>query len=427
MRKITLTALSLTLATVVFITNTEAMPNFARKYNLPCSGCHTVIPRLNETGFNFRAAGYRMPEEIGKPVPTFNLGDYVTGRVQANYAISSSTPAGATSPTATTNQMQFTEFTLYPITGALTKNLSSMAELTLLPEDFMEVENAYVRYNTGDEKNFFSARAGIFHPFEGYGASDRPMALTRPMIQTTAANQTGSTYFTPWNFDMVGAELGYNMNRTSIRAAIFNGIYYNPSEAKAFPATGGNLIKPAGAPSNGSLDFQLFLTQLLTEDGGGVSGYLYAGNIDLPTGLTSSNIDSAYFQDKYLRYAIYASYPIQRALVLAGYQQGTDNTWNKTTWAKGDNFGSKGWFAEANYTPVDLFGFGLRYDAFDPSDKKDNNELSAISIFANYAFGDGLQFIGEFKNKTTKKGLATDGSVLEQKDNSFNLRLIWIQ
>ncbi|MGC8654477.1 MAG: hypothetical protein ACP5US_10865 [Candidatus Kryptoniota bacterium] len=42
------------------------MPNFARRYNMECTACHTVIPRLNEFGYQFRAAGYRMPEEIGK-------------------------------------------------------------------------------------------------------------------------------------------------------------------------------------------------------------------------------------------------------------------------------------------------------------------------------------------------------------------------
>src|SRR3982750_2756985 len=43
----------------------SAMPMFARRYNVPCSTCHTSPPRLNETGYNFRAAGFRMPEELG--------------------------------------------------------------------------------------------------------------------------------------------------------------------------------------------------------------------------------------------------------------------------------------------------------------------------------------------------------------------------
>src|SRR5262247_1802288 len=43
----------------------SAMPMFARRYNVPCSTCHTSPPRLNETGYRFRAAGFRMPEELG--------------------------------------------------------------------------------------------------------------------------------------------------------------------------------------------------------------------------------------------------------------------------------------------------------------------------------------------------------------------------
>src|SRR5436309_13455901 len=44
----------------------NAMRNFARKYGVPCGTCHTTIPRLNETGYKFRAAGLRLLEEIGR-------------------------------------------------------------------------------------------------------------------------------------------------------------------------------------------------------------------------------------------------------------------------------------------------------------------------------------------------------------------------
>ena len=44
---------------------TSALPMFARRYGVGCSTCHTSAPRLNETGYQFRAAGFRMPNEIG--------------------------------------------------------------------------------------------------------------------------------------------------------------------------------------------------------------------------------------------------------------------------------------------------------------------------------------------------------------------------
>ena len=46
-------------------TPAKAMPMFSRKLGVPCETCHTTIPRLNETGYKFRAAGFRFPE-IGR-------------------------------------------------------------------------------------------------------------------------------------------------------------------------------------------------------------------------------------------------------------------------------------------------------------------------------------------------------------------------
>nr|WP_309695893.1 hypothetical protein [Armatimonas sp.] len=37
----------------------RAVVQWARQYNLPCSGCHAGFPRLNDTGIRFRQLGYR--------------------------------------------------------------------------------------------------------------------------------------------------------------------------------------------------------------------------------------------------------------------------------------------------------------------------------------------------------------------------------
>src|SRR6266571_648409 len=66
--------------------NASAMPNFSRKLGVACSTCHTTIPRLNQTGYKFRAAGFRLPEEIGiADERKFDLGDYFAARGQARY------------------------------------------------------------------------------------------------------------------------------------------------------------------------------------------------------------------------------------------------------------------------------------------------------------------------------------------------------
>jgi hypothetical protein len=65
----------------------DAMPMFARKYEVGCAYCHTTIPRLNQTGFKFRAAGFRLLETVGKPEPAkkFELGDNFSARIQTRF------------------------------------------------------------------------------------------------------------------------------------------------------------------------------------------------------------------------------------------------------------------------------------------------------------------------------------------------------
>jgi hypothetical protein len=38
----------------------QAVTSFAKKYNMPCSSCHTAFPQLNQFGRNFKEAGYRI-------------------------------------------------------------------------------------------------------------------------------------------------------------------------------------------------------------------------------------------------------------------------------------------------------------------------------------------------------------------------------
>ena len=99
-----------------------AMPLFARKLGVPCATCHTSPPRLNEFGYQFRAAGYRMPTEIGKSgeKKPFNFFDYNGVRLQARYDAT----RARTGPDAPQNN-NFNLFAaeLYAFTGAWGKYL----------------------------------------------------------------------------------------------------------------------------------------------------------------------------------------------------------------------------------------------------------------------------------------------------------------
>jgi hypothetical protein len=217
----------------------EGMPMFARKLGVQCNFCHTTIPRLNEVGYKFRAAGFRLPANIGKPEEKeFELGDYFSTRIQPRYdtqvtnqpnrAPLANVIGGVAGPRVTTNTFSFMEVTAYPITGSFGKYLSSLSELSFSPEDFWEVENAYLRFNYGNADKFWSLRGGVFHPWEGFGASDRPFSNARPLFQTNPISATGRSIpyvFQPWGLDEVGAEVGGDINKLSLRAAILGGTF----------------------------------------------------------------------------------------------------------------------------------------------------------------------------------------------------------
>ncbi len=53
---------------LIWTSSANAVPSFARKYNVDCSGCHTAYPQLNATGRQFKEAGYRFATEDAKSV-----------------------------------------------------------------------------------------------------------------------------------------------------------------------------------------------------------------------------------------------------------------------------------------------------------------------------------------------------------------------
>jgi len=55
---------------LIIPTKSEAMPVFARKYNMSCVACHAAFPRLNEFGEQFVSDNYRLPNWKDSTVET---------------------------------------------------------------------------------------------------------------------------------------------------------------------------------------------------------------------------------------------------------------------------------------------------------------------------------------------------------------------
>ena len=462
-------------------TRADAMPNFSRKLGVGCETCHTpAIPKLNETGFKFRAAGFRMPSDIGKEETAKkpDIGDYFAARIQARYDTQSTNqpngapitncPANVCGPRTTTNAFSFMEATLYPLTGSWGKYFGSLSELSVSPEDVFEIENAYVRYVRGSENAFFTVRAGVFHPFEGFGASDRPLSNARTLFQTSpiAAGGRAIPYvFQSWGLDEAGVEVGGDFNRLSIRGAVLGGTMmrweeesgaFLPFPAQTGPWKGANqaaaaLGKPYTSLGHNTPDFSANATYILNSEAGGLSAVYYHGNVATPThcshgaaigatlagepcGVSAAGVvgntdfdftSETGFLNHFDRVAFYGSYPMGKFLPMAGFQWGRDETPNSAAGfpaadATLTTFNSNGAFLDGAYQVNSNVTAGLRWDRFHPNTARVNTQW-AITPYINVPLNNGLQFIAEY----SRRNFQLDASHDRQND-TFQVRLIFI-
>jgi hypothetical protein len=460
----------------------EAMPMFARKYSVGCGYCHTTIPRLNETGYKFRAAGFRLIETLGKEEKEkpFELGDNFSARIQTRFdsqatnqpngASITNCPGNVCGPRTTTSAFSFMEATLYPLTGSWGKYFASESELSVSPEDFFEIENAYVRVVAGDEKRFFTSRVGVFHPWEGFGASDRPFSNARTLFQTSpiSAGGRGIPYaFQPWGLDEVGAEVGGDFNKLSLRAAVLGGTFMrfdtDADTFLAFPAQTGPwkganqavaaLGKPVTSIGHNSVDFSANATYILHSEGGGLAMAYYRGTMATPTHCTDGTAigaanratsvvcgvsaagsventdfdftDATAFQNTFHRLAVYGSYPLGKFLPMAGYQYGRDDIPVSPaafpTNPAMDTFNSTGVFGEGTYSVNQFFTAGIRYDRFHPNTARLNTQW-AVTPYISIPLQNGFQLIAEYQHRDFQLDATNN-----RQNDTFQVRVIFIQ
>jgi hypothetical protein len=393
--------------TLLFVDESQALPSFARKYSADCTMCHIQVPKLNRLGYEFRLAGYRLPSEIGKEEKAFNLGNYFSGRLQMQYQWLKHEDVSGLKD-STSSDLEFHEFTIYPLTGSWGKYFASYAEFSMSPDDVFEVENAFIRGVYGNENGWLQARIGIMHPWEGYSASDRPLGNNRPLFETVPA--IGSPYF-PWTLDEMAVEAGYNLAKTgtTIAARLSNGILWKEDgSGVAEAAQGGGLTKPKDTPGANDKDFQIFLNQFFTNDSSvsvvyywGVTPFPDPNHVPAPSKLT---------RDTFYRISAYANYFVlpRKLNLLAGYEFGNDSLKDPSVeTSDGEQVGSdvgnsKGFFGEINYHAIpNKLAFGGRYDFYDPSKKVGHNSQNAFSIFGNWYIWHGLQLIGDYWHRDT--------------------------
>ena len=192
----------------------QAIPPFARKYDMNCTACHTAPPILNQFGQRFLENGYQLPgTEDGGIVGKKKLGDAtlddvtnylgfrIVGNTVTNRKFKNQNPPGAD---AVENKTEFSfpeNFVLFA-SGTVAKNVGFMVELGHDVEaGGAAVERAFVTFNNLGYHNLAHLRVGKFDPntFSSY-ATVRQQLLD---VGESASSSCG-TAFTPCTLNRAG-------------------------------------------------------------------------------------------------------------------------------------------------------------------------------------------------------------------------------
>ncbi len=395
-----------------------ALPSFARREGVSCATCHSLVPRLNRTGYDYRNAGYRMPDKLGVEDAKFKeFGDFNSVRSETIISWMKSSPGDGSTGTTQTS-INVLGASLYPLTGAIAKNFASRVELDVSASGGLSVANMFVRGTFGSEDHHVNLRVGVTHPWEGYGASDLPAGLSLPlalgMPSFEAASGTGSTYFAPSLFNQAQVEAGYTYKGFNLAASVLNGLVVQGSGGAfgASPAIGGSLSRDPTDPNHNTKDFQVVANQFIGDDNA-ISAYYYHGSLSLPVaGATTPTTFSNQF-DKAALFATLA--PFKKLWILGGAVWGWDHTYDATAAGpSADRFLSSGWFAETNARYNESVGLIARYDYFNPSRSTGNDNVQGVTLALNGLVYGGLQGILEYqvlKTNTSQSVVRTDQSL----------------
>jgi hypothetical protein len=296
MRKIFLAGLATALL-VIPSSHASALPAWARKYNMNCSGCHApAVPRLNVLGYAFKWAGYRMPNEIGEKQEVKNVGDVLAARVVMQYSFSETEKS---SPQ--TSQFQLDNATVWA-GGSFGTHYGAFAELAHSADGVELV--GHITGVWGNEDNSTGFRVGQMHWLleGGVAGFDRPTGISFPA--PLDGTLTSALPFT-FNMHRLGLEGFWVSGKNRFSAAVLNSV---SPDGMTDVNTG---IKK---------DFALIDQYIYDHNGSGLTAVAYAGQI---VGADSTVPDVT---SNYSRFVITANKIFTHAEIMGGYAFGKDNS-----------------------------------------------------------------------------------------------------
>lgn len=321
----------------------QALPAWARRYNMNCSGCHSpAVPRLNATGIAFKWAGYRMPDEIGTAVEVKKVEDYLAARIIAAYDYVTRKDGGREA-----DGFSVPSASLFAA-GPLGKYFGAYLEFDRETEGTVDLIGSMSGV-WGREGRYGGFRVGQGHMLlagGGVAGFDRPTAISTPLAYDATLTESIPLRL---GGDQMGAEaflvLG-GRNRTAVQ--LLNGV----------------VLGDGGDGAAVSRRDVVLTNQLMWDDAGsgiGVAAYLGSALGLVPDAPTRSR--------RFYRLSATANKVVNRFELMGGYVYGKDldlpfetEVSTETRSPSGTSYWMQGQYA-AQRLPLTLFG---RYEFLDP-------------------------------------------------------------
>lgn len=385
---------------ILWTSEAQAIPAWARKYEQSCSMCHyPAVPRLNTLGHQFRQAGYRMPDEFDQDINAANVSHYVSARGRARYEYKNPEEGDST------NEFQWHDTTLF-YAGPVGRNYAGFAELEWEAEDEIAL-TASISGVWGEPDHFTTLRVGQFHTLSrvGFGGFDRPTGISTPAIRS--ANLTKDMEFT-LGADQRGVELahifqlGFLPERSRLIAQVTNGVDDEGSGT--------------GSDIDAQKDYTLVFEQILYDRASGFTLLYYQGTYHKAADLSSEN------RIGFQRYGGTFAWILPMGFeVQGGYIRSTDDPAAEGA----DEIAGNAFYLELEqyFAALELTGLA-RYDFVDLNDDSDakDDRTTTITVGLVKPLQDWLRLAVE--GSATTKEKAVSGTGEETTDNKVVAELM---
>ncbi len=408
--------------TLSFSKPAQAVPAFARKYNVRCYTCHTIPPALNKTGYMFKRLGYRMPPDEmdgSKPAPKiseldknirFSITNSLALIAQGSFTVDKTkddTPKSSSS-------FNLDEAAVFLAGSLPASNFSYFAQYELYQGGESGLEQAVVGYTGGRANSSFFGKAGEMHLQEGEGTR---AAMFYNLFPEPALTLTNSS---PINFSLDQHPVGINVGYTWASNYFKQILAVSAKVTNGLNADGSEIIYNS---QKNAKDVWFDADYWFGPDGG-ITFLTYYGRKDQVQ--NQGTPDEFTYRPNIRRYGVFGNYLFFDHLdVLGGYLRSRDDWQDMINGATG-NFTSNAYRAEVDYYVQRGWALMARYDrlnqritsgpranseAWGVGSEKALTELGNVVVRATY----------NFERDTDP----VSGSAVSDKLFKVDLRLMW--